>query len=1123
MSSSLEKGVFQPNFVTFTSTDIVERDPIAGRVFRGNQNDGFRYVTFADGSGGVEKRMKHWTGNKTGRFYRGEVLAANEYLAARVGEVMNAPIRDCAFTSTDAQTIVMPYVDGKSGAELGDRGVPDGEQGVALHLFDYLTANSDRRPKNLMFADNGNIVGIDHALCNFRPREPKPELVSLLWNGGVTLESLESLRPRLATLGGLFHQFGMDDKFANLTGNLDSLVAAFRRVSAAVVAKEAFEPQAPPRGVQEAAKRALEWMADGKAGDNFTPVGRKRASDLAHGHAVSLDTLKRMKAYFDRHQGDKDSPHWDEPSPGKVAWYAWGGDAGWSWAKTMVARAERAGEAVSKAFDNDEKIASKLREADEKATEAMNLRRNEKWESAHFAHREAARLYNAAASLIGGDDDGHLTAARGKASSQQHLADEAKFQGDTGERHSPAEMDMPNPPTSVYKGDSPGHPFRGNQYSQGIVDSLDRGESPEIAGHELPGVVKGIHDLGPRDRGYDITNLKVDGEKPFQTTGDDQRLREHMPQILPSQRDEFLRDIKARYGISASDERVDPRDLKPSQNEIDGWKTGGVLKEFGETGVPEERAPLVSRDGYIIDGHHYWSAALAMRAENPDYRLPVRRLDCDITTALHVANEWHDEAGNERLGLGAVSKAGVAGASGDKEGHEFRGNQWWMMGPDGVPVPRPRPDKGDGSVSKPDAAPQAPKTPRAPRTRAPKQDPGAEKTYAPVQTPIKWGKGVVPDGWTLQKQGRNKIIYTSARGNTAVLAVGARGWKIGDRYTNTVMTLIDKWATGKKVDFVNERQVDSRTLAFVASGDPNTIGIGKHSVIKSSCEGDWLRYDPQRGITDQAGRQQATRDWDALTDKAATGDKDALDKVEAALLKADDTAPKDLGKIGRGWSMSSTFLSAQRNLEASLVHELGHSTFFVNGNKISQMYGKINELLPAPHDWQKGQEAGQAKFLRSKARYSGVNYGGGVIVMKSQLADYIKDADAGSYELNATDRRILRSVGATEYGSTKLQELVAESYAAFQLPNIPDGPLTLAVAKAFGWTKVQDSVSKSGILPDMEETYGPRFGKNTYIDPVTGGLIAFVFTVDTLDGPKEISGDEIEGEENPSFIVPAED
>jgi len=106
----------------------------------------------------------------------------------------------------------------------------------------------------------------------------------------------------------------------------------------------------PPKGVQEAAQQALEWMKDGKAGDGFTPVGRKRASDSAHGHAVSLDTLKRMKAYFDRHQSDKDSPHWNEPSPGKVAWYAWGGDAGYSWAQSVVGRQVEKGDYAGHVF-----------------------------------------------------------------------------------------------------------------------------------------------------------------------------------------------------------------------------------------------------------------------------------------------------------------------------------------------------------------------------------------------------------------------------------------------------------------------------------------------------------------------------------------------------------------------------------------------------------------------------------------------------------------------------------------------------------------------------------------------------------------------------------------------------
>ena len=37
----------------------------------------------------------------------------------------------------------------------------------------------------------------------------------------------------------------------------------------------------PPQGVADAAKRALKWIEEGKAGSGFTAVGRRRASQLA--------------------------------------------------------------------------------------------------------------------------------------------------------------------------------------------------------------------------------------------------------------------------------------------------------------------------------------------------------------------------------------------------------------------------------------------------------------------------------------------------------------------------------------------------------------------------------------------------------------------------------------------------------------------------------------------------------------------------------------------------------------------------------------------------------------------------------------------------------------------------
>lgn len=91
-----------------------------------------------------------------------------------------------------------------------------------------------------------------------------------------------------------------------------------------------------PEGVSNAAKRALKWIADGKAGSGFTGVGRKRASQLASGSPVTRDTVARMKSYFARHAVDKQATGFNSgeegfPSPGRVAWDAWGGDAGRAW------------------------------------------------------------------------------------------------------------------------------------------------------------------------------------------------------------------------------------------------------------------------------------------------------------------------------------------------------------------------------------------------------------------------------------------------------------------------------------------------------------------------------------------------------------------------------------------------------------------------------------------------------------------------------------------------------------------------------------------------------------------------------------------------------------------------
>lgn len=99
-------------------------------------------------------------------------------------------------------------------------------------------------------------------------------------------------------------------------------------------------PHPPPKDVQEAAQRAQRWIEEGRAGKGFTDTGRRRASQLAKGDEVSDDVVKKMQAYFARHTVDKDASGFTQggegfPSPGRVAWDAWGGDAGERWVGTI--------------------------------------------------------------------------------------------------------------------------------------------------------------------------------------------------------------------------------------------------------------------------------------------------------------------------------------------------------------------------------------------------------------------------------------------------------------------------------------------------------------------------------------------------------------------------------------------------------------------------------------------------------------------------------------------------------------------------------------------------------------------------------------------------------------------
>lgn len=118
----------------------------------------------------------------------------------------------------------------------------------------------------------------------------------------------------------------------------------------------------PPPSVRAAAVRGLmlrrEQAPSQKAGLDTKQAsaqgigsGVQRAAGLKSGAALSESTVRRMKAYFDRHAKDYklDSGKSPKEDKGYVAGLLWGGDAGRAWANSVVRRldAKRAGDGSS--------------------------------------------------------------------------------------------------------------------------------------------------------------------------------------------------------------------------------------------------------------------------------------------------------------------------------------------------------------------------------------------------------------------------------------------------------------------------------------------------------------------------------------------------------------------------------------------------------------------------------------------------------------------------------------------------------------------------------------------------------------------------------------------------------
>ena len=101
----------------------------------------------------------------------------------------------------------------------------------------------------------------------------------------------------------------------------------------------------PTEGMKAGARQYKKWKEEGKKGG--TAVAARRATQILSGQELSVDVTLRMFSFFSRHEVDKKAEGFKAgekgyPSPGRVAWSAWGSDAGFSWSRKKSEQIKKA-------------------------------------------------------------------------------------------------------------------------------------------------------------------------------------------------------------------------------------------------------------------------------------------------------------------------------------------------------------------------------------------------------------------------------------------------------------------------------------------------------------------------------------------------------------------------------------------------------------------------------------------------------------------------------------------------------------------------------------------------------------------------------------------------------------
>ncbi len=130
-----------------------------------------------------------------------------------------------------------------------------------------------------------------------------------------------------------------------------------------------------------------------------------------------------------------------------------------------------------------------------------------------------------------------------------------------------------------------------------------------------------------------------------------------------------FREMLKEKGIKTTQTEVAADKLKATQSELGGDKVIGMMGALEkDPNNPGITGPVyVSRDGFVIDGHHRWAAIAAYNAKYPDKQIPMKCevIDMDIKDAIPMCNKFAEE-----IGIAAKKQGETTGKAGEEQPKE---------------------------------------------------------------------------------------------------------------------------------------------------------------------------------------------------------------------------------------------------------------------------------------------------------------------------------------------------------------------------------------------------------------------------------------------------------------------